>query len=237
MIIQHRLDDWQNPTFLQWYQRLLPTVQQHYPSWLPARHKEFLAGRYCALHALTQLGYQPNVQDILPRNDKNRRAIWPTGYVGSISHHDGHAIAIAARQTEHQALGIDIEPWMQPSQALTLMPRLCTPEEQAALLAQPQQLARQMTILFSAKETLYKLLYEHVEHYMGFHTAGLIDMDERTVRLRLNANWGRWAVDSVFELDYQTDGWGVCTSAALPRCAQQRSDGDASTTIARHNSM
>jgi 4'-phosphopantetheinyl transferase EntD len=88
-----------------------------------------------------------------------------------------------------------------------------------------------MTILFSAKETLYKLLYEHVEHYMGFHTARLIDLTASTVRLQLNANWGRWAVDSVFELHYQADAWGVCTWASLARLTPS-SDVDVPTTIA-----
>jgi enterobactin synthetase component D len=214
MFAQYRLDDWQSPAFIQWYQQQLPNVQRQYPTWLPTRYKEFLAGRYCAMQALAQLGYVPTI-DVLERNDKNRRAIWPEGYVGSISHHEGHAIAIVAHQTDYQTVGIDLEPWMQPNQALMLMPRLCTPDEQHAFLAQPQQLTQQMTILFSAKETLYKMLYENVEHYMGFQTAQLMELDQQLIRLQLNANWGRWALGTVFELEYQTEAWGVCTWASL----------------------
>ena len=70
----------------------------------PKRKREFRAGRAAARAALEACGLSP--QPIL--RDKARRPIWPPGFVGSISHTDHLAAAIAGDQSAFAGLGLDI---------------------------------------------------------------------------------------------------------------------------------
>ena len=69
----------------------------------PAAHTE--AGRLVAVHALRLAGC--DVVELPPRS--GRRPAWPTGFVGSISHDDALAVAVAARIGAARTLGIDVE--------------------------------------------------------------------------------------------------------------------------------
>ena len=68
------------------------------------RQSEFRTGRSYARQALSACGCPAAA---IPA-DRAGAAVWPEGYVGSISHCDGLAIALAASTADVRGLGVDI---------------------------------------------------------------------------------------------------------------------------------
>jgi 4'-phosphopantetheinyl transferase EntD len=117
---------------------------------VPARQREFAAGRACARLLLAGLGFEP--APLLWAAD--RSPLWPRGAIGSITH-DGHRCAVAvARAARLCALGLDLEPDepLEPE----LWPELFRPSEFDLLARSARAGGRMARLLFSAKECVYK---------------------------------------------------------------------------------
>lgn len=118
---------------------------------IPARQREFAAGRAAARTAMAQLDMQPAA--ILTSAD--RAPIWPPGVVGSISHTDRFCIAALCHSADVQSLGVDIEDTTPLDQ--DLIPMICSAFEQDRIAGPDAgQLAK---LIFSAKEAAYKTQY------------------------------------------------------------------------------
>ncbi|WP_192180342.1 4'-phosphopantetheinyl transferase family protein [Mesorhizobium amorphae] len=148
---------------------------------LPIRRAEFLAGRAIARAALLALG-QPVPQ--IPIGP-DRAPLWPRYSAGSITHARGHCACFAIADGSWQA-GVDVEA-LASGHALESILRMTANKDERALIARqtalpPDWLA---TLLFSAKETLFKVLYPLTRRFFGFDCAEL-----RTIpangRLRLH---------------------------------------------------
>jgi enterobactin synthetase component D len=139
------------------------------------RRSEFLAGRLCAALALRAAGLPQEV----PR--KGRAPLWPEGIVGAISHSDSRAIAVISRL--HSGLGVDCEEIMPLARAEALHQEILTAEE-LALRPAALPFATFVTLVFSAKEALYKALSQHLTHIPGFLEVRLTGIMED--RLALN---------------------------------------------------
>jgi enterobactin synthetase component D len=149
------------------------------------RQVEFLAGRSCARQAIAVLTGCSQV--VIPQQS-DRSPGWPAGIVGTITHTAGYAAALVAPATLYAGLGIDCEQVVLPDQ-LPLQRHICTPNELGDLQAgyslwSPAEL---LTLVFSAKESLYKCLYPQVQTYFGFEAARVIalDLQERTFIIQL----------------------------------------------------
>ncbi|WP_158300908.1 4'-phosphopantetheinyl transferase [Chromobacterium sp. ATCC 53434] len=70
------------------------------------RKAAYLAGRYCAMQALSQAGHPLPCE--LPIGE-DRSPVWPAGLVGSITHTEGLAAAVVASAGDARGLGIDAE--------------------------------------------------------------------------------------------------------------------------------
>lgn len=133
------------------------------------RQAEFLAGRLCAAASLQAAGY-PAI--ILQRDAESGRPVWPQGLCGSITHSHGMAVSIAGFSQQWHSLGLDLERMIAPARALRLQKAILTPHEQAQLKGLDEEaLARQTTLLFSAKESLFKALNPLTGVYFGFQDA------------------------------------------------------------------
>jgi len=146
------------------------------------RQVEFAAGRLCARLALQKQGYAGT--DTLAIGE-HRAPLWPSGYIGSISHGDGQAIAVAAASGEWRALGIDIESMLSYEAAQPLVAHLMTAAEQAIGDAAGLPLERWLGLVFSAKESLFKALYPMVGRYFDFLDAEVCELDEAQGSLML----------------------------------------------------
>nr|WP_245216566.1 4'-phosphopantetheinyl transferase superfamily protein [Sagittula salina] len=118
---------------------------------IPARVAEFTAGRIAARRALAVLGHPaapiPMQADRVP--------LWPKGFMGSISHAAGLAVAVVCALPAR--VGVDLEEDGPLDDAL--QPEILTPVEYG------QDLRR----VFSAKEAVFKAEYPAHRVMHGFH--------------------------------------------------------------------
>lgn len=143
---------------------------------VPKRQSEFLAGRFCAAQALRAAG-SPETVGI-----KDRAPVWPVGCVGSISHSDSRVLAVVSRV--HTGLGVDIEPIMAATQAQEIKDLILTQAE-AALRPADLKFPEFLTLVFSAKESLYKALSSWLPQMPAFLDVTLLEVTKNSLTLRL----------------------------------------------------
>ncbi|WFE38322.1 4'-phosphopantetheinyl transferase superfamily protein [Micromonospora sp. WMMD998] len=141
---------------------------------VPSRRRDFTAGRVCARRALAALGLPATP---VPAGT-DRAPIWPPGVVGTITHTAGYCAAAAAHASDLRAVGIDAE----RRRPLTpgVRRKVCRPDEEADLARLPSG-PPWPTVLFSVKETVYKVWYPLVGTWLGFPDARVtLDPDAGT---------------------------------------------------------
>jgi 4'-phosphopantetheinyl transferase EntD len=143
---------------------LLPEEVPFVSASVPKRVQEFAAGRQCARRALREFG----IADFPLRMASTRAPIWPETLTGSITHTTGFCAVVVASRQSVSALGLDSE--LVGSVATALWPRICGPVESAwvATLA-PEKQASAVSMIFSAKEAVYKCRYVQSGERLGFH--------------------------------------------------------------------
>ncbi|MDQ0373507.1 4'-phosphopantetheinyl transferase family protein [Cellulomonas humilata] len=160
---------------------------------MPARRAEYAAVRECARTALRRLG----LADAAVPAGPDRAPVWPPGIVGSMTHVDGYRAAAVGRADTWAGIGIDAEVRapLPPEVASLVM----SDDERSALARTDPALCLDR-VLFSAKESVYKVWYPVTRSWLGFE-----DVDVRlgdgtfTARigrtgLRTDVLHGRWAV-------------------------------------------
>jgi len=175
---------------------------------IPKRLAEFLAGRTLARLAQEALGHRATQIAI----GADRAPIWPAQLSGSISHARGYCACIA-QDAALGHLGIDIDLVTQ-NQALEAVLRLVVnADERAVLDAAPLPLNLGATLVFSAKETLFKALFPVVQRHFGFPAAAL-RTPPANGRLRLYLTEDlhpTLPADTYFDVTYDSDADHVCT--------------------------
>jgi 4'-phosphopantetheinyl transferase EntD len=138
------------------------------------RRLYFALGRAAARDALAELG----VYGVAIERGPSGEPLWPDGIVGAISHAGDLAIAIVGDQTHYAGLGIDIE---QLSRGLTARAArlICTPAEMDWV--DPEAGTTRLTMLFSAKEAVFKAIFPIEGVWLGFGDAELTWHPERCV--------------------------------------------------------
>jgi enterobactin synthetase component D len=145
------------------------------------RKAEFIAGRVCAHTALAQLGADFCHPDGDATDDHrtigigaHRQPLWPPGFVGSITHTENYASALVARSNEVRAIGIDSEQWISPetleSVSQQILADIERPADHLAMFHSP---IRYLTLVFSAKESLFKCLFPLTNTYFDFKAAAI----------------------------------------------------------------
>ncbi|MEJ2453312.1 MAG: 4'-phosphopantetheinyl transferase superfamily protein [Candidatus Thiodiazotropha sp.] len=129
------------------------------------RQREFRAGRHAAHAALIKL----QAPELPLLRGERREPIWPSGYLGSITHCRDLCVAVCAREDRLAGLGIDVEPLEPLPKGVD---RYINTEEEARFVAanpgvHPERL------IFSAKESLYKCYYPLVKRFFGFQSVAL----------------------------------------------------------------
>ena len=141
----------------------------------PKRQMQFRAGRYCAMEAMGALN------DSYAGRQIGRTAtgapLWPEGVIGSITHTDDFASAAVALTADAAAIGIDTERIMPESTARTIADTIASPVEVAHARAAGFSQAAALTLVFSAKESIFKCLHPMVARYFDFHSVRIVDVD------------------------------------------------------------
>lgn len=137
------------------------------------RKAEFLAGRYCASLAVKKkLGVYYQIL-----SGTNKEPLWPRSIIGSISHSSNKAIAAIGLQEDYSYIGLDYEPIMSSETFINTLAYIVCPGEMHKLSDSLNNHLELLTLIFSAKESLYKALYPHIQCYFDFQDAQLIELD------------------------------------------------------------
>lgn len=149
------------------------------------RKTEYLAGRWCAREALRQIGSEG-----LPGLNSDRSPAWPSGTLGSITHSHGIAEVMVGDTERWLTIGLDTEQWVNPERAARLERELLTEEELKSLAGMsPLQRANRLTLIFSAKESLFKALYPLTGKRFYFHDAVRRQPNSLTLLRTLSPEW------------------------------------------------
>jgi 4'-phosphopantetheinyl transferase EntD len=156
----------------------------------PARKSSWLAGRIALHEALRDLGLDGGPILCSTRGAPEL----PDGAIGSISHKQTLAVALAAHRRDGLCLGIDIEPVpaVEPgSRRPDISGRVMTCDELATLAAVPEPLRRRQVVLhFSLKEAIYKAINPLLGRYVSFQEATVLPADDGSVVVRLALKQG-----------------------------------------------
>lgn len=149
------------------------------------RQAEFFVGRYCARLAINQLSsFNQHSSEVLV--GKDRSPVWPEGIRGSITHSSSRAACVVSAQDVDVYIGIDLETNLSEELAVLVRAFIHTDTELAVLTQKgvPDNIAT--TIIFSAKEALFKALYPKVQQYFGFECAKIKSVNMRKNFLIIN---------------------------------------------------
>ena len=153
----------------------------------PKRLGEFLAGRLAAREALRPFGLAGGTVAI----GRAREPLWPRGMEGSISHSQlaGQGLALCGVRPAKGGMGLDLEAWLGTEQGSQLWPGIVDEDEWGRLEGGARALgldrARGLTLVFSAKESLFKALHPRVGRYFDFLDARWLGMTAQSLTLEL----------------------------------------------------
>ncbi|MCM0148985.1 4'-phosphopantetheinyl transferase superfamily protein [Photobacterium galatheae] len=145
------------------------------------RQAEFLAGRIVARDALHAIHHD----DCQIPIGEHRAPVWPEGIIGAISHTGSAAIAIVKKQQENAQVGLDMEVIIPEEQCDQLQAMLINEEERQLLKQQDLPWSTLVTLVFSAKESLFKAIYPEVRQYLEFLDSKVISFDSEAQTLSL----------------------------------------------------
>lgn len=189
----------------QHYKNLGITFPEKITTAVIKRKAEFLAGRYAARQCFEKLQVVKKSLACLPFGEdfnlqigKHRSPLWPQGFIGSITHTNSRACALVVSADNYQGVGIDIENWI-PHNTYEQISSLILVGNDGSLFkskaSNTDEISHQnlLTLIFSAKESLFKALYPSVGHYFDFKDAEVIQVDykQQCLLLRLLKSLGK----------------------------------------------
>lgn len=166
------------------------------------RKAEHLAGRIAAAHALPD--------HAVPGIGPSGEPLWPEGVSGSITHSGTQAMAVVVRHQD-ALVGIDCEAILPDHEAREIQDGIVDAQEAMCLTHSCYPFALALTLVFSAKESLFKALFPKVKIYMGFEWARVTELTEKTITLALSRPAGQYPEDKRFTLIWQHNGGNVWT--------------------------
>jgi len=181
------------------------------------RRIEFAVGRACARSALSAIGAGATAIGVGP----HREPLWPTGVVGSITHCAGYCGAAVAFADDIAAVGIDAER------------NVALPADVARLAVLPRETVGLQwawrdhwdTVLFSARESVFKAWFPATRRWLGFHDVE-IHLDHRAGTFTASPRSSD--VDAQFLV--RLEGRFACTRSHVFTCAWLPRDDDTVTS-------
>jgi 4'-phosphopantetheinyl transferase EntD len=143
------------------------------------RRREFTTARACARTALGELGIGP----VAIANGERGEPLWPGGVVGSITHCAGYRAAAVARVEDVLSVGIDAE--VHEPLPEGVLEQVAFGRERAMVADRGAGVCLDR-VLFSAKESIYKVWFPLARRWLGFEDVELtIDVGAATFHGRL----------------------------------------------------
>ena len=139
------------------------------------RQTHFRAGRYCAMKAMGAL--DSCLASYALDRAADGRPVWPAGVVGSITHTDDFVAAAAALTSNLVAVGIDTERVISELQAKEIGHSFAWPAEVAHARAAGLSRLEAFTLVFSAKESIFKCLNPLMRRHFDFVDVRIVAVD------------------------------------------------------------
>ncbi|MEP5728221.1 MAG: 4'-phosphopantetheinyl transferase superfamily protein [Sulfitobacter sp.] len=140
------------------------------------RKGEYRAGRTCAQEALAGLSDDRTLFEKegidWPVIGSDRAPIWPAGVTGTLTHTDICVLCVVGFSAQFSGIGVDLEIPARVQAAKGVAETIGHPEEYAKIAATPWQDIGG-TLLFSAKEAMFKAIYPTVQRFVGFEEVRL----------------------------------------------------------------
>lgn len=187
--------------------------------WLPHHNKlsnavvkrraEHLAGRIAAHEALRFHG----VNNYIPDVGLHRAPCWPPGFTGSITHTNKLALAtvMPASPGERCGIGIDTEIIMNTYDAQEVAGGVINAAERELLSVCGLPFSVALTLVFSAKESLFKALYPHIGDYFDFFAAKVTEINAQNLELKLTTRLGPFKAEQSFYVCWNSEGERLTT--------------------------
>ncbi|EMN1409446.1 enterobactin synthase subunit EntD [Enterobacter chuandaensis] len=161
------------------------------------RKADHLAGRIAAAHALNDR--------TIPAIGPSGEPLWPEGVSGSITHSGTQAMAVVVRD-RLALIGIDCETILPENEAREIKDGVIDAREERVLSHSGYPFALALTLAFSAKESLFKALFPRVQAWMGFDSARVTMLDDKTLTLALTRQLAGFNEGATFTLHWQQHG-------------------------------
>ncbi|WP_286298503.1 4'-phosphopantetheinyl transferase family protein [Vibrio apostichopi] len=148
------------------------------------RKAEYFAGRYLVARELQNLGFSH--QALEPNSDRSPRL--PSDVIGSISHsNDLATVAVLPSSTANREnIGLDIQHLISSEVCDDIENIVATVQEVGLVVRYGLTRAEAVTLLFSAKESIYKALARFARRGLNFNSARLFAIDNDTVQFELS---------------------------------------------------
>ncbi|WP_133408188.1 4'-phosphopantetheinyl transferase family protein [Parashewanella tropica] len=146
------------------------------------RKCEFVAGRWCAVQAMKNLGISEVIQ---PGIGINNEPLWPASICGSISHTNNVATAIVTLKNNNViGVGVDKEVIFDSNRANFFSEKIMAPSE---LIFSKCFSSHNLfiTMIFSGKEALYKAIFPQIKRAVNFMFVKVCRVDDRNKMLEL----------------------------------------------------
>lgn len=145
------------------------------------RKINFIGGRLCAESALKKLGFGHGVVN----RQSSGAPLWPTGTIGSITHTNEIACAAVTLTGHAVSLGIDSELIFSDTQLQDVRSLCCTGTEIRTLFNSSNSNLIG-TIIFSAKEAVYKSIHPFLNRFVDFSEIEVTSINWRLSTLDLH---------------------------------------------------
>ncbi|AQS35432.1 4'-phosphopantetheinyl transferase superfamily protein [Shewanella psychrophila] len=176
-----------------------------YKTWGKKRQQDFLAGRLCAAVAVSSLA-QENILNIAEMEPAQLQPIkigtspcgkpsWEDGLYGSISHSGEFALAMTLASPHPCRVGVDIEFTVNEKQAEGIARYILSNQERVCVEESELSFELAITLVFSAKESLFKALSEPGDN-LSFTLARLVAIDVDNRQLLFTPNHKRLQADA-----------------------------------------
>ncbi|WP_265971435.1 MULTISPECIES: 4'-phosphopantetheinyl transferase family protein [unclassified Vibrio] len=148
------------------------------------RKAEYFAGRYLVARQLQQLGFAHQMLE--PNIDRSPRL--PSGVMGSISHsQDLACIAVLpSPNSNRESIGVDIQHLITNDVCRDIKDIVANVNEIELMEMFGMTRSEAVTLLFSAKEAIYKTLARFMTNGLDFGSATLSAIDKDTVKFEIS---------------------------------------------------
>ncbi|PQJ85131.1 4'-phosphopantetheinyl transferase family protein [Aliivibrio sifiae] len=155
---------------------------------LKERQAEFLAGRLSARFALKYLKGDSQYCFDIGIGDF-RQPIWPTNILGSISHTSDTALVMVSKKSvDRLSIGVDIENICPINIVNEVSSHIFDINENTLLKSCGYSESQVFSLIFSAKESIFKSLFSYVNEYFDFEVAKLKFVDDDNFKMVFHLN-------------------------------------------------